>query len=157
MYYWANAMHGIVSPKWNCGVLTPASFTLLTSDTSSSHPASECDKERSSAVNRKSSVGKQLEGEQSFLQILRAGFNKWKVSHDGSTSLWWDLHGIMLIYNDGDEDVHGDFVEKCKFLHGVVNIALRYNQPSKTGPAHLKVTASKFLPISHISILPRSK
>ena len=59
----------------------------------------------------------------------------------------------MLIYNDGDEDVDGDFVEKCKFLHGVVNIALRYNQPSKTGPG-LKVTASNFLTISHISILP---
>ena len=61
----------------------------------------------------------------------------------------------MLIYNDGDEDVDGDFVEKCKFLHGVANIALRYNQPSKTGPAHLKVTASNFLTISHISILGR--
>ena len=64
----------------------------------------------------------------------------------------------MLIYNDGDDDdVDGDFVGKCKFLHGVVNIALRYNQPSKTEPAHLKVTASNFLTISHISILLRSK
>ena len=84
----------MVSPTWNCGcgVLTPSFMyyrgnamvwclpygivgfwrlllshcSVLTSDTSSSHPASECDKERSSAVNRKSSVGKQLEGEQSF-------------------------------------------------------------------------------------------
>ena len=49
---------------------------------------------------------------------------------------------------DGDEDVDGDFFEKCKFLHGVVNIALRYNQPSKTGPAQCS-SKSYSIKLSH--------